>query len=608
MTFTQWSSIARASVTEQPAERTVRVFHLLTAISQQAAEPKADLAEVLQFTANALHARLGYGYVAIYLVEGNSDDLALCAVAGAGAEQVPAEAYHARIGEGISGVAVRSSERVHVADYDLHPERTSELWPGQVMTELSLPIVDHGRTLGAVTVGADEADAFAVTHEEELAAVAEQLATAIRMAESRRRELDRATREALLTHLSHVINSSLSLRDVLSQAVSAIGASLKADRCTLGLINLAEQSFVTEHEYVNPMIYERRSLRRHDSLTGALAVAARSLHAGEVIALDTDAVNPVLGDYGQWLIHRYGIRSLVWVPIPSQSAETLYMLSLMQVTHARRWSEEDIQFLRGIADQLSLALRNARLFGDVQQAAAELKTKNAELEAFVYTVSHDLQAPVVSLRGFASLLQTRYQTALDERGQGYVARIGANADYLSRLLHDLLELSRVGRQEEPDEDIAVASVIEDVLADYGQNLTDRGVRLTLPKTWPMVKYSRLRLRQVFTNLLNNALKFLGPQPQPHIELGWRMLPHPVAPQIEFSVKDNGIGIHPDYHQRIFNLFERLKQVEVEGTGVGLSIVKRIIELRGGAIRVESAPGRGAAFYFTIPALAMTPQP
>ncbi|MGQ0602596.1 MAG: ATP-binding protein [Anaerolineales bacterium] len=595
MAFTQLNFRATQQAPHLHAARLTHVLQLITRISQRAAS-EADLATVLQEAAEALHVQLGYRRVALYLTEAGSDDLALCAVAGDGADQVPPEAYHARVGVGLTGLAVSSGHTVCVNDFGMHPDNDSALWPGQVAAELSTPVLDAQRTLGAVTVGATEAETFTAMHEEELAAIAEQLAAAIRTAESQLREHERATREALLTHLSHVVNSSLSLSDVLSQAVSAIGTSLKADRCTVGLINLSEQTLLTEHEYVNPMIYERRSLRRRDALTGALAVAARALHAGEALAFDTQNTTPVLGDYGEWAVNRYGIRSLIWLPIPSQSAETLYTISLMQVTHTRRWSADDIALLRGIADQLSLALRNAQLFGDVQQAAAELKAKNAELEAFVYTVSHDLQAPVVSLRGFASLLQSRYHAALDERGQSYVARIGANADYLSRLLQDLLELSRVGRREEPDEDIAVGAVIEEVLGDYSQTLAERSIQLKLPKSWPVVTYARTRLRQVFSNLLNNAIKFMGAQPQPQIELSWRSLPH-----IEFCVKDNGIGIHPDYHQRIFNLFERLKQIEVEGTGVGLSIVKRVIESRGGAIRVESTPGTGAAFFFTIPA-------
>ena len=150
--------------------------------------------------------------------------------------------------------------------------------------------------------------------------------------------------------------------------------------------------------------------------------------------------------------------------------------------------------------------------------------------------------------------------------------------------------------------------------------------LEVPPAWPLVRYSRIRLREVFSNLLSNALKFLGPQPKPLIEVGWRRIFENAADDpdaagaaqraeaasgspgehlIEFFIKDNGIGIDPGDQQRIFLPFQRLEKVSVEGTGVGLSIVKRIIEGRGGALRVDSTSGQGTTFFFTLPAAPET---
>jgi signal transduction histidine kinase len=213
------------------------------------------------------------------------------------------------------------------------------------------------------------------------------------------------------------------------------------------------------------------------------------------------------------------------------------------------------------------------------------------------------------MRGFASLLQSRHAGQLDERGSLYVDRIAANAEFLSRLLNDLLELSRVGRLEEPDEDLPVADIVRQVIDDLAEPTQTAGVTIRQPEFWPQVRFSRVRLRQIWSNLLSNAIKFLGQQTAPRIEVGWRILPQDVdleredAPATiwaEFWVRDNGIGIHPEYQQRIFRPFQRLKVVEVDGTGVGLSIVRRIVEGRGGTVRVESAPGQGATFYFTAP--------
>jgi signal transduction histidine kinase len=199
-------------------------------------------------------------------------------------------------------------------------------------------------------------------------------------------------------------------------------------------------------------------------------------------------------------------------------------------------------------------------------------------------------------------LQTRHREQFDERGALYIDRIAANAEYLSRLLNDLLELSRVGRLEEPDEVLGAGDVVRAVLEDLQASFKERGIAVVTPASWPQVRFSRVRLRQVFSNLVSNAIKFLGTQAQPKIEIGWRaMVGEPAL--VEFWVRDNGIGIHPDYHQRVFRPFQRLKVVEVDGTGVGLSIVRRIVEGRGGAVRVESAPGHGATFSFTAPWVA-----
>ena len=420
----------------------------------------------------------------------------------------------------------------------------------------------------------------------------------------------------------------------MAQAVTVVGEQLKIDRCTLSQINLHTRASITEHEYVNPLLFERRSLKRPTLLTDALDEVAHRLQAGEVLTCaepDTSTLPPALWEQ---LSLRYGVRSLAWVPIPSQGKESFYTLRLMQVTYSRQWTDDDVVLLRRLADQLAIALRNAELVDASQRSAAALRAKNTELETFVYTVSHDLQGAVASLGGFATLLQTRYQTQLDERGNMYVARIAVNANYLDRMLRHLLELSRVGRVEEPDEIVAVSAIVDEALNDLARPLAERQVVLEVPPAWPLVRYSRIRLREVFSNLLSNAFKFMGAQPKPLIEIGWRRILDTTADDldeaapaadparrdteggdtapslpgehlIEFFIKDNGIGIDPNDQHRIFLPFQRLEKVSVDGTGVGLSIVKRIIEGRGGTLRLDSVPGTGTTFFFTLPAAAET---
>lgn len=238
-----------------------------------------------------------------------------------------------------------------------------------------------------------------------------------------------------------------------------------------------------------------------------------------------------------------------------------------------------------LAARLALALRRA-----AEHAAA------LEHDTLAFTAAHDLQAPATSIRNFAHLLQDHPTLVLDTRASDYLNRIQANAEFMESLLRELLELAQIGQTEHPDEALPVEPVVRQALADLAVPLAERRVRLTLPKRWPTVRYSRARLRQIFFNLIANAIKFLGAQPDPVLELGWQAL----ADRVEFWVRDNGVGIAPRDHQRIFNPFERLHTVQATGTGMGLSIIKRIIEARGGHIRLESAPGLGATFFFSVP--------
>lgn len=228
-----------------------------------------------------------------------------------------------------------------------------------------------------------------------------------------------------------------------------------------------------------------------------------------------------------------------------------------------------------------------------------LEAKNRELESFVYTASHDLRSPLISMEGFTKLLADEYGERLDQQGHDYLRRVRANVAAMDSLLTDLLELSRVGRVEEAREAVAAAEVLSEVLADLSGTIGETGARVTVAENLPAVLYTRPRLFQVFSNLVSNAIKFARDGEAPRIEVGWQ----PLERGCRLWVKDNGIGIEPAHQRKVFEMFSRLRQKNVAGTGVGLAIVKRIVEDHGGEIGVDSSPGAGATFWFTVPALA-----
>jgi PAS domain S-box-containing protein len=225
-----------------------------------------------------------------------------------------------------------------------------------------------------------------------------------------------------------------------------------------------------------------------------------------------------------------------------------------------------------------------------------LEQKNAELERFTYTVSHDLKSPLITIKGFASLLEDDALSADPLQLKKDVRRITDAAETMQELLVDVLELARVGKIISPPEKTPFGKIAHEAIDLLAGPLAEKGVSVEIPADLPDVYVDHARIREVMTNLIENAIKSFTDRPDPVIRIGVdRSGDTPV-----FFVKDNGIGIDPRYLERIFNLFEKLN-ASAHGTGVGLTIVRRIIEVHGGKIWAESeGPGKGTTFKFTLP--------
>ncbi|MBN8580687.1 MAG: PAS domain-containing protein [Anaerolineae bacterium] len=226
----------------------------------------------------------------------------------------------------------------------------------------------------------------------------------------------------------------------------------------------------------------------------------------------------------------------------------------------------------------------------------ELEQKNAELERFTYTVSHDLKSPLVTIKGFLGMLKNDLKEDRQERAQKDMQRIAEAAEKMGTLLSELIELSKIGRIVNPPEKVDLDKLIQDALETVDGQIRARNITVTVLPDLPTVYADRNRLREVLENLIDNAAKYMGDQPSPLIEIGKREN----GTELILYIKDNGIGIEPKFHTKIFGLFEKLS-AHGEGTGIGLALVKRIIEVHGGKIWVESeGSGKGSTFCFTIP--------
>lgn len=253
--------------------------------------------------------------------------------------------------------------------------------------------------------------------------------------------------------------------------------------------------------------------------------------------------------------------------------------------------------LGDLARALNRMARDLRAHEEALRAErSDLAAKNAELERFNYTVSHDLKTPLVTIRGFAGLAGTDLAAGRSDAVRKDLGRIVAAADKMHRLLDDLLELSRIGRVVHPPENVALAALVKEALELLKGQIEPSGVVVHVAPDLPVVHADRRRLLEVIQNLVENAVKFTGAQAHPEVEIGWRV----VENERQFFVRDNGLGIEARFLERVFGLFEKLDPGG-PGTGVGLALVRRIVEAHGGRVWAESEGlGKGATFVFTLP--------
>jgi len=229
-------------------------------------------------------------------------------------------------------------------------------------------------------------------------------------------------------------------------------------------------------------------------------------------------------------------------------------------------------------------------------AHEELKRSNAELEQFAYVASHDLQEPLRMVSSYTQLLMRRYGDKLDGDAKEFTAFIVDGATRMKQLIEDLLAYSRVGTRDKNFKPVGAESPLERALANLRAAIQDSGATVTRDKL-PTVHCDEVQLAQLFQNLIGNALKFRKPDAAPAVHVG--AADH--GEEWEFTVRDNGIGIEPQYFERIFLVFQRLhNKGEYPGTGIGLAIVKKVVERHGGRIWVQSQLGAGTTFHFTMP--------
>lgn len=254
---------------------------------------------------------------------------------------------------------------------------------------------------------------------------------------------------------------------------------------------------------------------------------------------------------------------------------------------------------QGEITSVILALRDIRELKKarqkIEEKIIEVQRSNKELDDFTYVVSHDLKEPLRGIEAFSTFLNDKYKNKLDKEGKRYVEVIQKSAQKMQTLIKDLLALSRISRREMPYEDIDLNKLLVEIREDLALRLKERSVDLKILDL-PTIKCEGVMMTQLFTNLITNAIKY-NDKEKPVVEVGCLLS---TDKESKCYVKDNGKGIAKEFQEKVFNLFQRLEGETEKGTGAGLTICKKIVEAHGGTIWVESRPGKGSTFYFTIP--------
>ena len=570
------------------AERQTRELSLLGEIQNVLAK-EIELSELIKTVVSAIADVFGYKYISIYLLDLNQLQLQY---------QVgyPKESVIERISpnEGISGKVIRTGRSVLIEDVATETEflRAS----ADVLSEICVPLFDGKTICGILNVESAKDQQLGEDDLRIVTILSNQVNIGIRRARLYADRADGLLREQRVNEIAHAINSSLELPVILKTAAHLTAELIGADTGNIAIMSYDGEEMVDVFSYLEDPQLTLKIQKGH-------GLTWETYERGSSIVLDSYSSHP--NAMPEW--SNLGLQAFMSVPI-KQGNNPIGVFSLYNKTSSKKFTQRDLSTVEAISHEVAVAIENARLFDalhkeldehkhtqkQLKEIVQELESKNAELERFTYTVSHDLKSPLVTIGGFIGYLDEDFRRERFERIPNTINRIREAAKRMQRLLDELLELSRIGRIANPSSNIPFGELVRETLEMLDGQLKEKQVEVKVDADLPSVYVDRVRIIEVIQNLIANAIKFTGEQKNPMIHIGAETKN---GAQI-FFVKDNGTGIAPEFHERIFGLFNKLDQ-HSEGTGIGLALVKRIIEVHGGKIWVESELGKGATFFFTL---------
>jgi PAS domain S-box-containing protein len=420
----------------------------------------------------------------------------------------------------------------------------------------------------------------------------------------------------LLYEASRAFSSTLDLKLIYATIHQFVTRVMPCDSLFVSSYNLEEKLIRGSYGWVEQSEIDASQLPSIPLEEEGHGVQSRVIRSGESLLLpdyeeymNTTATRYYVDESGKTSTEppadEKQTRSAILAPLKMRGS----VVGVVQVMSNKLadYDEEQLHFLEALARHASSAITNARLFAELEkrfeERSEQLVDVNRELDTFTYSLSHDLQAPVRGINGFAQILKESYSDCLPEEAQKYLNLIQANAQQMNQLTEGLLALSRLERHALNIQLVSPKAIVDQVLDELGPALKERQVKISVSEL-PPVKADPLMLRQVYLNLLSNALKFTRQRQEAVVEVGY-LIRSPSVPDLElkrivYFVRDNGVGFDTHYADHLFGVFQRLHSIQqFEGSGVGLSIVRRIISRHGGRVWAESEVDHGATFFFTL---------
>ena len=407
--------------------------------------------------------------------------------------------------------------------------------------------------------------------------------------------------QRLLASLILKIRQSWQIDEILQTVVTEIRRTLNTERVMFVRLDRDNRSGKIVNEDVAPGF---PSIVGETLIDDRCYQECRTKYRDSYMCICSDVLSEGFDASYLEFLQKYQIRANLIVPIAiepkqiksadSTEAKIWGLLWVQQCSHPRKWKNEEIELLQQLADRLTIALYQAELLEEQERQRQELKRSNAELEQFAYVASHDLQEPLQTIGNYAQLLQRRYREQIDAKADKYIYYIVDGVARMQRQINDLLEYSRIGKNDRACSKVDCNLVFKQAIANLQLTIRQHQA-VIISKNLPKLKANFTQILQLFQNLIGNALKYHRQKPPVILiqatpqENGWL-----------FSITDNGIGIDSKHKKRIFQIFQRLHpQDEYPGTGIGLAICEKIVKHHGGKIWVDSQPNSGSTFYFTL---------